>query len=302
MIIMEYKNYCVYWVHKPSATDRYTEGYIGITKNGLPSRRKSHFKASKKQKTPFYDALKKYGNELLWEVLHSELTQQSALDLERAYRPTPLIGWNRDAGGSIGVTSDWYLIPENKAKFSETTSRATKKGIKQNDSRYARSQRAKDNWQDPAYRNVISKNFRGDKNFCFGKFSAAHPAFGHQKTLEGRRNIADANKKRLVSDETRKKISTSRIALFREQKAARLEKEQAQKKTKRAERQRKKLAGEFSGGNAPASKVSDSDRIDICRRRIAGESYRAIAEDYPVGLTGIRAICTTWGPKNGFGK
>jgi hypothetical protein len=90
--------------------------------------------------------------------------------------------------------------------------------------------------------------------------------------------------------------------LFREQKAARLEKEQAQKKIKRAERQQKKLAGEFSGGNAPASKVSDSDRVDICRRRNAGESYRAIAEDYPVGLTGIRAICTTWGPKNGFGE
>ena len=33
---------------------------------------------------------------------------------------------------------------------------------------------------------------------------------------------------------------------------------------------------------------------------MAGETYRTIAEKYPIKLTGVRAVCTDWGPNNGY--
>ena len=292
--------YIVYWAHTDLSADPFASGYIGITKNSLASRRRGHYKASRKKKTPFYDALKKYDDKLIWEVLHENLSQKQALELEYYYRPTPGIGWNHDAGGSIGVTGDWYLIPENRKKFVEITSERTKTGIQKNDSREARSQRARKIWENALYRESVSARFRGENNFCFGKKGSSHPAYGHKKTVEGRKSIAEANRRREVTVETREKISKSRIARYQEQKARRQEKITAERELRKQEREKKRLAGEFRGEKGRASKVSDADRKEICRRRSAGESYRAIAEDYPIGLTGIRAICVTWGRENGY--
>ena len=58
--------------------------------------------------------------------------------------------------------------------------------------------------------------------------------------------------------------------------------------------------GKFQGENARASKFTDSERAIICRRRDNGETYSKIGKSYGRGVTTIKNICQTWGPKNGY--
>lgn len=134
-------NYCVYWIHTTNHNDKLTEGYIGITSN-FKERLRSHKKNRKK--TKLTDAIKSYGwNNLQKEILYDNLTLTRALDLERIFRMMPDIGWNLQKGGELGVEKEWYSVPKNKKLHSNNTSIATKKGIKDKDSKEQRSERAK---------------------------------------------------------------------------------------------------------------------------------------------------------------
>lgn len=146
----------------------------------------------------------------------------------------------------------------------------------------------------------LSDIFSGSNNPQYGKFGASHPAFGNHHTAETRAKISAAHKGRKASLETRKKLSATRVAMFSEsRKLTKIKNEQL-----RLERREmvalKKAAGGFRGENAGPSKVSNFDRGVICQRRHNGESYSAIAKDYPLVLTGVRAICEEWGPSNGY--
>lgn len=63
---------------------------------------------------------------------------------------------------------------------------------------------------------------------------------------------------------------------------------------------KKKESGAYKGENAAPSKITNIQRAIICKRRAAGEAYSSISIDYPIGLTGIRAVVKDWGPLNGY--
>ena len=146
--------YCVYWIHASNHSDKLSQGYIGITCN-FKERLKSHKK--NKKKTKLTDAIKAYGwNNLQKEILFNNLSLQKALDIEEIYRIIPNIGWNIQKGGELGVDKSWYDILENKEKHSLNTSKNTKLGILNNDSKENRSNRAKLNRLNnkESYKNV----------------------------------------------------------------------------------------------------------------------------------------------------
>ena len=150
--------YIVYWIKALHHTDVHSQGYVGITKN-IKERMKAHKK--NKRKTPFTCAKQKYGwNNLIVEVLHENLTLTQALAIEESLRPSQSIGWNCQKGGELGVESAWYDNEDNRNKHSKVTSEKTKEGIASKDTKEARSERAKANWNTGAYKD----SFKGSKN------------------------------------------------------------------------------------------------------------------------------------------
>ena len=178
----------------------------------------------------------------------------------------------------------------------------------------------------------------GERNNMAGRFGSDHPAFGHRKTEEQKQRISLAHKGRLKSEEQRQALSRAKKATSRFSEADYkemlrlygsglsvqavgqamnctgsvvykiIQREFPEHKIRprggpiqhSAEALAKKSAGSFKGENAGPSKVLDADRAEICRRRAVGEAYSSIAADYPLGLTGIRAVVKDWGPLNGF--
>ncbi len=149
--------YCVYWVHLEIHS--HNEGYIGITKD-FKERKRSHKKNRKKTKLTC--AISRYSDELIWEVLHDNLSLEEALSIEKEYRPFPDIGWNHQTGGELGVDTSWYEVEENRNRHSRATSLATKAGIANNDTPEKRSERAKENWKKN--RESYSKVSKGQNN------------------------------------------------------------------------------------------------------------------------------------------
>ena len=152
--------YCVYWIHTSYHKDILTEGYIGITCN-FKERLKSHKK--NKKKTRLTNAIDFYGwDNLIKELIFTNLSLEKALDLEEMYRIKPNIGWNHQKGGELGVDKTWYSVPENKIKHSINTSINTKLGILEKDTKEKRSFRSKLNRTNnkESYKNVTlgSKN------------------------------------------------------------------------------------------------------------------------------------------------
>ncbi|GLC63093.1 hypothetical protein PLESTB_001979900 [Pleodorina starrii] len=146
----------------------------------------------------------------------------------------------------------------------------------------------------------ISLRSSGKGNPGWGKFGKAHPAYGHIKSPEVRAAISRAHKGKKVSSETRAKLSATRVAMFAEQRRETLRRQEEERCARRAAQAAKKAAGGFKGEKARASKVTDQQRAEICRRRAAGESYSAIARDVSLKLTGVRAVVLHWGPLNGY--
>lgn len=146
----------------------------------------------------------------------------------------------------------------------------------------------------------ISLRSSGKGNPGWGKFGKAHPAYGHIKSPEVRAAISRAHKGKKVSSETRAKLSATRVAMFAEQRRETFRRQEEERCARRAAQAAKKAAGGFKGEKARASKVTDQQRAEICRRRAAGESYSAIARDVSLKLTGVRAVVLHWGPLNGY--
>ena len=148
----------VYWIRKKEHTDIFKQGYVGISKDTIEGRIRSH----KKNKGNSIVAGRLRKNEdIVYSVIHEVKTREEALELEALYRPTQNIGWNLQRGGEIGVESSWYLIPENKEKHSMKTSEATRRGIANNDTKEARSERARQNHKNS---NKYKDSVKGDKN------------------------------------------------------------------------------------------------------------------------------------------
>ena len=296
-------HYIVYWSRLHSHTDINTEGYVGISSRSLDERKKSHYKAAKSKKTKnlhFHNALNKYNDSVVWEIVHASLSRERAFQLENDYRPRINIGWNSDAGGYVAISPDWYQDEENKANHRALTSEATKLKIAEKDSPEERSKRAKNVWANEEYRQSRKGEISGDKNPQYGKFGLDHPATGHKKSEASKKSISDAHKGKKLSQDTKDKISIARVNKFALQKAERLAREKEDRELKSQQREVERVAGKFKGGAARAAKVTDVQRCEICDRRLGGETYKAIAADYQLTLTGVRAVCQMWGPLNGY--
>lgn len=146
----------------------------------------------------------------------------------------------------------------------------------------------------------LKEIFSGEKNPQFGKFGESHPAYGNRHTAEARAKISLAHKGKRASLETRRKLSATRIAMFSESKKLTFQRNEQLRLERKKRVAQKKASGGFRGENAGPSKITDIQRALICQRRHNGEAYAVIAKDYPLGLTGIRAICEQWGPLNDF--
>lgn len=310
--------YVVYWAYKVGMTDFATQGYIGITKD-FNSRVYGHSKAASADKPgAFYCWIRKHGFDAVqWDILAKDVSLEEALNLERDLRPKHGIGWNSQRGGELGVESEWYDDPENAEAHSIATSEATKRGIAEKDTTEARAARAKEIWSRPGYRAIQSANNSGKNNRCFGLYGENHPAYGHRHTEETRARISMAHSGQnaffsIISDEDRLEVC-ERYA--RGESYGEIAKDFPI--TEGAVRYNLKHWGPKNGfpflsprlrtcvkiWEPPKGcryEVSDEQKAEICMRRLAGESYKSIAKDFPYGLTGIRAVCMTWGPRNGF--
>ena len=295
--------YIIYWAKHSYHFDPSSEGYVGLTSKSLSDRKTAHFKTAKsstRTSVHFHNVLKKYQDSVLWIVLHDNLSEEEAYLKEAEYRPEIKIGWNSDRGGLRAVSPEWYNDPTNKKAHSLKTSKATKQKIAEKDTPEARALRAKEIWNKDGYRESREGLMAGVNNPQFGKFGVNHPGFGHIKTEAGRKSISKSQRGKVVSQETRDKLAATRVAMFADQKAARLERLKRERQNKREQQAKDKVDGKFKGEAARASKVTDLQRSEICQRRQNGEPYKAIADKYPISLTGVRAICLDWGPINGY--
>lgn len=90
----------VYWIHLPSQTDVFSEGYVGFTSRTASERFKEHQQEAKikRRNIVVYNAINKYGAEIICETL-CICDDEYGLWLENKLRPEAYIGWNMGAGG-----------------------------------------------------------------------------------------------------------------------------------------------------------------------------------------------------------
>lgn len=95
------KVYEVYWIRKSDHTDVKTQGYVGITCQGVRKRYHKHVSeaASKVQEYVFHRALRKYGRDNLVADVLCICDEEYARYLEYCLRPDDFIGWNTTQGG-----------------------------------------------------------------------------------------------------------------------------------------------------------------------------------------------------------
>ena len=175
----------VYWIHAPHHTDMFSEGYIGFSSRKAEERFQDHINISRSscKKYPVHNAIRKYGDEIVFRVL-VDGSDEYCIELEEKLRPYHRIGWNLDKGGRVGsrgrVTSE-----ETKEK-----QRLKKLGVKQSESHCAAKARSK----------LGTKMDSSVKE----KISIANK--GKVRTQEMRDNLSAALKGRVPSEETKMKL------------------------------------------------------------------------------------------------
>jgi group I intron endonuclease len=149
----------VYWIHHPSHTDMFTQGYIGITARF--ARRMFEHKALTTNKY-LSNAIKKYG----WDNLVKEVIlvadKEYCIDVETKLRSSDEIGWNLVKGGGIPPinTRKGYKmsVPAwNKGKaWSEEQKKQISSGVKKL-------------WENPEYRQHMSNAHKDKPSGRLGK-------------------------------------------------------------------------------------------------------------------------------------
>ena len=123
---------CVYWIHTAEQKDEFTQGYIGVSKN--PNKRwiqhKTDANCDRHSNQYLSNAINKYGNDLIYEVIFGG-TEQQCFDYELKLRPTPSIGWNLMSGGPVGKITE-----EGRKKLSESKKGKTLTPYKKETIRY----------------------------------------------------------------------------------------------------------------------------------------------------------------------
>lgn len=135
----------VYWIHLPN--HKIHEGYIGITKN-IDKRWKYH-KSGYGKCTHLINAINKYGDTLVWEVIR-EGSKEDCYLLEQSLRPNANIGWNiRPGGCDIVDLTDEHKTNIKNAHLGKKLSEETKRKISESHKGKKMSEQAKFNMKKP---------------------------------------------------------------------------------------------------------------------------------------------------------
>ena len=108
----------VYWIRHIKHNDVLSEGYVGIT-NNLDVRLKYHTERNTNKK--LRNAINKYGDEIIVDVLYEYDTEEAAIQKEEELRPKEFIGWNLAPGGGKPPSIKDY--PEAIDKIRESVSK-----------------------------------------------------------------------------------------------------------------------------------------------------------------------------------
>lgn len=92
------KLHYVYWYHLKEHTDKFTQGYVGVTVH-LHIRHNAHKQEHPQRNSIINKAFKKYGEDQLIRTVLFTGTKKAAYSLEKALRPKEKIGWNIAIGG-----------------------------------------------------------------------------------------------------------------------------------------------------------------------------------------------------------
>jgi hypothetical protein len=152
--------------------------------------------------TVLKDAIKKYGKENFErEIVKEGLTDEEAYELEKQLSET----WN--------VVSDpnWYNMRIGGEGFQSGELHPMFGIPKSDEHKQKLSLVNQGKIQLDTTKEKIRQSKTGDKNPMYGKKNNNHPAYGHTKTIEGRKNISQAQKDRVRSPEEIEKIKKSKI-------------------------------------------------------------------------------------------
>jgi group I intron endonuclease len=184
----------VYWIHHPSHTDMFTQGYIGITKN---FKERMRFHKMLRCNAYLSNAIKKYG----WDNLIKEVVlvadKDYCISIETKLRSKDSIGWNLVKGGGLPPINRWnkgtkgLMTAWNKGK---TLSEEQKKQI---------SNSVKQLWKNNKYRQHMSDVHKGKECPMKGK---KHSAESIAKMKISHAGIPSKRKGIAISDETRQKL------------------------------------------------------------------------------------------------
>ena len=168
--------------------------YIGITRQTPEKRWLNGFGYKNQHQIVMYRAIQKYGWENIeHELLHSDITEKEAKDFERYYiteiyhSNNKKYGYNQTNGGD-GILG-YFHTDEVKERISE---------------------KSKEMWADPEFRERMSGKHSGEKNANYGKqLSDEHKAILSEcaKARTGNKNGFYG---KIHSDATKQKISESR--------------------------------------------------------------------------------------------
>jgi predicted GIY-YIG superfamily endonuclease len=120
----------VYWIHHPTHTDMFSQGYVGVSVDA-ERRFDEHLKKSDNRHLKF--AINKYGWDTLVKRQILIADKQYCLEVERKLRPDKSIGWNCAIGGGnppnllgrrfVRTTPIWNkglkMSAEHRAKVSK---------------------------------------------------------------------------------------------------------------------------------------------------------------------------------------
>lgn len=220
------EKYVVYWYRLPEHSNPYCQGYIGIT-NNFNRRHKEHMRAVTNQVNGhFYNAVRKYGQDVvIHQILHT-CTKEEALDLEYSYRSDTDIGWNAAIGGentlqsvqSTPVTLYHKDNPHDLRNFNSIVEAATVLNLSQGRIRQAvhrgKSIYGYDGWAilfDPNYdvtRTMTISEYRSLALKGVTKYKPSHfKGVTNRWSEEDKQRISKQHKGKTISLEHRKAVS-----------------------------------------------------------------------------------------------
>ena len=89
--------YSLYWIRNHDHTDINNEGYIGITTRCVQKRFNEHIKSD----YIVGHAIRKYQDNIVVDIIESNLSKDVAMQLENDLRPDKEVGWNICKGGGL---------------------------------------------------------------------------------------------------------------------------------------------------------------------------------------------------------